>query len=323
MSVWLELGIDKVRAILLMVVLMVKLQKLEENVIREFFRVIGLIPMKWGASLGSALGTVWYGLDRRHRRIAIANLRQAFGREKTSREIDALGRRTFQNLGRLLFEVGWLQRLTPREVSKYFVLEGFTPQRIAHLRKGVLVLTGHFGNWEILLAVAAVVGFRVSFVYRPLDFAPLDRFFSFSRTRFGADLIPKKNALLRIVKALRNNRTVGILLDQNAKRNQGVFVNFFGKPVSTNSGMAQLALKTKTPVYPMFLVRQKRGFKVILGDEIPPALTGEPERDIAMTTRRYNQALENIIRRYPDQWFWVHRRWRKSPKAGQTVWTDF
>ncbi|MFY9941056.1 MAG: lysophospholipid acyltransferase family protein, partial [Desulfobacterales bacterium] len=123
--------------------------------------------------------------------------------------------------------------------------------------------------------------------------------------------------------ALRGNRTVGILLDQNAKRDQGVFVDFFGKPVSTNKGLAQLALKTKTPVYPMFLVRQARGFKVILKDQIPLTTTGDPARDIALNTRRYNRVLEEMIRRYPDQWFWVHRRWKKQPKPGQPVWTDF
>jgi KDO2-lipid IV(A) lauroyltransferase len=299
-----------------------KLQGLGDHLIRGFFRIIGLIPMKPAAALGDALGAVWYALDRRYRSIARANLKLAFGDRKTPREIDVLARRSFQNLGRLLFEVGWLQSLKPGAVSKHFLLEGFTPNRVAQLRRGVLVLSGHFGNWELLPAVAAMIGFRVSIVYRPLDFAPLDRFFSFSRARFGADLIPKKNALYRIVKALRGNRTVGILLDQNAKRDQGVFVDFFGKPVSTNKGLAQLALKTKTPVYSMFLIRQERGFKVILGDEIPLAITGDPARDVALNTRRYNQVLEDIIRRYPDQWFWVHRRWKKQPKPGQPVWTD-
>jgi KDO2-lipid IV(A) lauroyltransferase len=302
---------------------MAKLQKLADLLIHGFFRIIGLIPTQPAAALGDALGTLWYRLDRRHRHIARANLKLAFGDQKTSREIDRLARRSFQNLGRLLFEVGWLQRLKPGEVSQHFLLEGFTPSRVADLRRGVLVLTGHFGNWEILPAVAAMIGFRVSIVYRPLDFAPLDRFFSFSRARFGADLIPKKNALFRIVRALRGNRTVGILLDQNAKRDQGVFVDFFGKPVSTNKGLAQLALKTQTPVYPMFLVRQARGFKVILKDQIPLATTGDPARDVALNTRRYNRVLEEMIRRYPDQWFWVHRRWKKQPKPGQPVWTDF
>ncbi len=301
---------------------MTKLQDLEDHLIRGFFRIIGLIPMKSGAALGDALGAAWYALDRYHRTIARGNLKIAFGDRKTPREIDALARRSFQSLGKLLFEVGWLQSLKPGDVSKHFILEGFTPRRVAQLRRGVLVLTGHFGNWEILPAVAAMIGFRVSIVYRPLDFAPLDRFFSFSRARFGADLIPKKNALFRIVRALRGKRTVGILLDQNAKRDQGVFVDFFGKPVSTNKGLAQLALKTKAPVYPMFLVRRERGFKVMLGDEIPLATTGDPARDVALNTRRYNQVLEDTIRSYPDQWIWVHRRVKKEPKPRQPVCID-
>ena len=300
---------------------MTRLSQLANHLIHVFFRIIGLVPVQPAAALGDALGALWYRLDRGHRKIARDNLTIAFGQQKTSREIDLLARRSFQNLGRLLFEVGWLQRLRPGEVSHHFSLEGFTPGRLAQLRRGVLVLTGHFGNWEILPAAAAMLGFQLSIVYRPLDFAPLDRFFGHSRSRFGADLIPKKNALFRIVRALRANRTVGILMDQNAKRDQGVFVDFFGRPVSTNKGLAQLALKTQTPVYPMFLVRQTRGFTVILGDQIPLATTGDPMRDVALNTRRYNQALEEMIRRYPDQWFWVHRRWKKQPKPGQPVWS--
>jgi KDO2-lipid IV(A) lauroyltransferase len=301
---------------------MTRLPQLADLLIHGFFRIIGLVPMQLAAALGDALGALWYRLDRRHRMIARANLTIAFGQQKTAREINLLARRSFQNLGRLLFEVGWLQRLKPGEVAHHFSLEGFTPSRLAQLRRGALVLTGHFGNWEILPAAAAMLGVRLSIVYRPLDFAPLDRFFGNSRSRFGADLIPKKNALFRIVRALRANRTVGILMDQNAKRDQGVFVEFFGRPVSTNKGLAQLALKTQTPVYPMFLIRQARGFKVILGDQIPLATTGDTMRDVALNTRRYNQALEEMIRCYPDQWFWVHRRWKKHPKAGQTVWGD-
>ncbi|MCG6906946.1 MAG: lysophospholipid acyltransferase family protein [Desulfobacteraceae bacterium] len=301
---------------------MTRVPQLADHLIHGFFRIIGLIPMQPAAALGDALGGLWYRLDRRHRKIARANLKIAFGREKTSREIDLLARRSFQNLGRLLFEVGWLQGLAPGEVARHFSLEGFTPGRLAQLRRGVLVLTAHFGNWEILPAAATMLGVRLSIVYRPLDFAPLDRFFGRSRSRFGADLIPKKNALFRIVRALRGNRAVGILMDQNVKRDQGVFVDFFGRPVSTNKGLAQLALKTRAPVYPMFLVRRGRGFTVVIEDQVPLAVTGDPQRDVALNSRRYNQTLEKMIRRYPDQWFWVHRRWKKHPKAGQPVWDD-
>lgn len=302
---------------------MTKLQAVGDRLVHGFFRIIGLIPMGPAAALGDALGALWYRLDRRHRNIARANLTIAFGGQKTPREIDRLARRSFKNLGKLFFEVAWLQRLKPGDIGKHFSLEGFTPGRLAQLRRGALVLTAHFGNWEILPAAAAMLGVRLSIVYRPLDFAPLDRFFSFSRARFGADLIPKKSAFLRVVRALKGGRTVGILLDQNAKRDQGVFVDFFGRPVSTHKGLAQLALKTQTPVYPLFLVRRRRGFAVLLGDQIPLATTGDPARDVALNTRRYNQALEEMIGRYPDQWFWVHRRWRKEPKPGQPVWRGF
>jgi KDO2-lipid IV(A) lauroyltransferase len=296
--------------------------QLADHLIHGFFWIIGLVPMQPAAALGKALGALWYRLDRRHRKIARANLTIAFGDQKTPLEIDRLARRSFQNLGRLLFEVGWLQRLNPGEVSHHFFLEGFTPGLLAQLRRGALVVTGHFGNWEVLPAAAAMLDVRLSIVYRPMDFAPLDRFFGHSRSRFGADLIPKKKALFRIVRALRENRTVGILMDQNAKRDEGVFVDFFGRPVSSHKGLAQLALKTQTPVYPLFLVRQDPGFTVLLGDQIPLAITGDPMRDVALNPRRYNQALEEIIRRYPDQWFWVHRRWKKQPKPGQPVWGD-
>lgn len=117
----------------------------------------------------------------------------------------------------------------------------------------------------------------------------------------------------KVIKSIKNGGCVGILLDQNARRKAGIFINFFGQPACTNKGLALMALKTGAPVIPAFLVRHKMSFKVIFGNEIPLVCTGKKAEDIEANTLKYNQAIEAIIREYPDQWFWVHKRWKTKP----------
>ncbi len=143
----------------------------------------------------------------------------------------------------------------------------------------------------------------------------MDRFFADIRARYGAKLYPKSRAMRKILRSMRNKELVGFLLDQNTNVQSGVFVDFFGKPACTHNGMAVIALGTDAPVISAFLVREGTGFRVEFGPEIPLIRTGNKEKDIVENTRQYNRVLESIILRYPDQWFWVHRRWKTRPKA--------
>lgn len=284
------------------------------HIISALFAIIGRIFRNAAATISGVLGRIWFAVDRRHRAVALENLTHVFASQKTKPEIRRLARRVFGHLVLLLFEIGWSLRLRPKDFSKYFRIHGLHYLQEAHQRgNGVLILTGHVGNWELLTMAAAMLGYPMSAIYRPLDFKPLDRFFHLLRTRYGAILYPKKNAMRPVLRALKKGDVVGILLDQNARRRDGVFVDFFGREACTNMGLALIAQATGTPVVPLFLLRENNGFRVEFGPEVPAARTGDKSKDIETNTRRYNQVLEDVILRYPEQWFWVHRRWKTRP----------
>jgi KDO2-lipid IV(A) lauroyltransferase len=182
--------------------------------------------------------------------------------------------------------------------------------------KGVLMITAHAGNWEFMSVTVTSAGYPLNVVYRPLNFKPADNFLYRYRTRFGTKLIPKRRSTRKILKALQKKECVGILFDQDPGLANGVFVNFFGQPTCTNKGLAFLALKTEAPVLPVFIVRQEKKFLLEFGEEIPLYRSSDMEKDIAVNTLSYNRAIEAFIRKHPEQWFWVHRRWKHSHFAG-------
>jgi len=179
--------------------------------------------------------------------------------------------------------------------------------------RGVLLLTGHFGNWELLAAAHGLSGLPLSIVARPLDHPLLDNLAARFRRRSGAELIVKRQAVRDVLTALRRQRMVGILLDQNATRAEGVFVPFFGSLASTSKGLALLALRTGAPVVPVFLRREPGGRHCMeVSAAVPP-----PEDGLVTTyTATFNRVLEATIRRAPEQWLWMHDRWRTRPREG-------
>jgi KDO2-lipid IV(A) lauroyltransferase len=261
------------------------------------------------------IGRLLFAVNRRHRRIALQNLLMAFGREKTDEQRLGIARGVFVNLVRIVFEIGWYLRSDTRELTKHFTITGLDDFARARSKgKGVLFLTAHLGNWE-LLPVAALLGrFPVSVVYRPLDNPFLDRFLLESRSRFGARTIPThRGAMRRIYRELRSGYPVAMLLDQNMDWYEGVFVDFFKHRACTSKGMALMALKSGAPVLPAFLVRCDTRFHVAIGPELPLIRTGDPTKDVEMNTEQYNRVIELYVRRFPDQWFWVHQRWKTRP----------
>lgn len=290
------------------------LENLLYKIINAAFTVLGLVPRKTAGALSRIFGRIWFAVDRRHRQVAIENLTLAFGRELGAADIRKLARRNFANLSMILFEIGWSMRIKEADVRRYFRIYGFENlQAAVKNNKGVLVLTAHIGNWELLIMLAAMIGFPMSAIYRPLDFAPLDRFFVDLRSRYGARMYPKARAMRKILRSLKSNELVGILLDQNTGGQSAVFVDFFGKRAGTNKGLALLARETMAPVMPAFLVREGAGYRVEFGPMIPLVKTDDKARDIEANTAQYNRVLENFIRQYPEQWFWVHRRWKSRP----------
>lgn len=279
-----------------------------------FFRLLGQIPRRWSVRFGNGIGHFIYLVDKKHREIVLHNLNRALGHEKNQNEIRLLAKRIFKNTLQIVFEIGWSLSLDDKELMKHFTIEGR-----AHIQKayekgqGVLVLTGHFGNWELLSVFGGLLGYPLSVLYRPLDFKPLDRFFIQLRTRFGGKLVPLKRSGLAIFKSLGRGELVVLLMDQNVDWYEGVFVDFMGHRACTNKGLALLALKTKAPVIPVFVVRDKGGFTAKFLPEVPLKRTGDTTRDIEDNTQQYNHVIESFLRQYPDQWFWLHQRWKTRP----------
>lgn len=278
---------------------------------------VGLLPPNASRVIGNSIGRLWHLLDVHHRRIVRSNLRLAYRNEKSESEVRRIGRDVFQNLGRLIFEIGWLMRLNPRKFGRYFEVRGWEHYHNAIKKgKGALVLTAHMGNWESLPVISGMSSYPVNIVYRPLDSAPLNRFFEVFRSRFGGRMISARRssqAMRKIVKRLFNGECVAMLMDQSVNYRRGVAADFFGRTVPTNGGMAIIARKTRSPVIPLFSVRTDKGFLLEFGEEIPFTDTGDKTKDIEVNTQAYNDAIESFVRRYPAQWFWVHRRWKRPP----------
>lgn len=293
---------------------MFDLEKAAYKSIEILFRLIGLIPRQWAFRLGNFLGHLVFLADSKHREIVLGNLSRAFGHEKSPYEIKMLARQVFANALQIIFEIGWSLGLDKEQLMKRFTIEGRSIIKNAcEQGRGVLVLTAHFGNWELLSVVGAMLAHPLSVVYRPLDFKPLDRFFIHLRTRFGSKVIPSKRSLFALLRSLGRGEMVVLLMDQNVDWYEGVFVDFLGHRACTNSGLALLALKTRAPVIPVFMVREKEGFIAKFLPEIPLQQTGDQTRDLEDNTQQYNHVIESFLRRYPDQWFWLHQRWKTKP----------
>jgi KDO2-lipid IV(A) lauroyltransferase len=263
------------------------------------------------------LGACVYCIDVRHRHIAAVNLRIAFP-ELTERERTVIARRSFQNTGMNLLEISRLASLTPGNISS---LVGYDPDQglqnyvAAHAKgKGILYLTGHFSSWELLPVAHALHGYPLSFITRPLDNAPLEKYMLKVRESKGNRVINKKNSARAILKNLSSGATAGILMDQNTSLQEGIFVDLFGIPAATTTSVALFALRTDAPVLPGFLTPLRRGrYTIKFLQPMEVIRTGDMNRDLEVNTRRFNAVLERIIREQPESWLWGHRRWKYQP----------
>jgi KDO2-lipid IV(A) lauroyltransferase len=274
----------------------------------------GRIPLPALQRAGRRLGRLILRLDRRHRRIVLQNLRFVFGQDHPAGDLARMATGVFESLGQIPLEVCWSLGLDPREWKTYFRISGLEHYRRAAAQgRGVLCLTAHFGNWELLPIVGAMAEVPLHVVYRPLDALLLDDLVGRIRQRFGAVLIPKKRSIFKIQRVLRRGECIAILLDQNVDWYEGVFVDFLGHRACTSKGLATLSILSRAPVVPVFLVREGAGFHARFEPPLDPIVTGDRIRDLEENTARYNQAIAACVRRYPEQWFWVHQRWKTRP----------
>lgn len=252
----------------------------------------------------------------RRRRTALANLALAFPRlAETERR--RICRRSFQHLGVMGVELcTTLVHPIERTLAR-IRLEGAEHLRDAMAAHGrALVLTAHLGNWELLSVAHRLVGYPLAVVVRPLDSPWLDALADRLRRKSGVELIDKRGALRPVLRALLGGRLVGILLDQNAARHEAVFVPFFGRPAATSKSLALLALRTGAPVVPIFIRREAvGGHRVTILPPLPvPARAGADA--LVELTRRCTETIQAVVRETPEQWLWIHNRWRTRPAEG-------
>jgi KDO2-lipid IV(A) lauroyltransferase len=273
-----------------------------------------LWPLGLTRSLGRGLGGLAGHLDQRHWNIVTTNLRASFPQHDEA-WVQTTARACFAHLGQVISEIPRLVRLSPQAIAERTRHHGLDNLEAARsLGKGVLTLAGHIGNWEWASVASGVVVGGASSVARPLDWPPADALVNFWRTKSGNGIIPKARSARQILRALKSNKLVGVLLDQNVDWYDGQWVDFFGRPACTNQGLALLAMATGSPVVTYHNFRAADGhFDVYFGPILPLLKSGDKTQDIWDNTQIYTKALEDIIRQKPEQWFWMHQRWKTKP----------
>ena len=293
-------------------------QKLEYLPLWLLVRAIGLLPRPVARAVGISLARAVYLLHGKLRRVGMKNLAIAFP-DKDSKERARLLRGVFTGLGRQLAEFCLFPQYTRENVPGVAIYEGFENFENARGRgKGVLVLTGHFGGWEVGSFAHSLYGHPMKIVVRDLDNQLVDALVKRYRTLHGDETIDNREFARGLLASMRAGETVGILMDTNMTPPQGIFVPYFGVAACTASGLARMALKTGAAVVPGFTFwdAERGKYKVVFEPALSLVQTGDTEADVVANTALFNQALEKQARKHPDQWLWVHRRWKTRP-AGE------
>lgn len=278
------------------------------------FRVL---PRGMARMLGIGIAYFVLAVHGRLRRVGMRNLQMALP-EKSKRERRKIVRGVFRTLGRQLADFCQFPRYDEKNIGTLAVYEGFESFDAARARgKGVLFLTAHLGGWEIGSFAHALHGNTMQVVVRPLDNPYLDRLVAGYRTLHGNKTFGKQEFARGLISAMRAGETVGVLMDQNMTPPQGVFVDFFGIPACTASGIARVALRTDASVVPAFTIWDPvlRRYRVHFDPAVTLTRTGDDEADVIANTAKFTKVIEEFVRKYPDQWLWVHKRWKTRPEG--------
>jgi KDO2-lipid IV(A) lauroyltransferase len=294
---------------------------LEFALVWTLVRGLGVLPRRVARGVGGAVGAVAYAAFGRLRGVGMVNLRLAYP-EWTEERRERTLRLVYRNLGYQLAEFCLMGGYSAEQVSEFIEYEGLEHYLAARERgKGVLVVTGHLGAWELSSFYHSLVGYPMGLVIRRLDNPLVDAFVNRIRCRHGNRVIHKDDFARGLISSMRSGETVGILMDTNMTPPQGVFVPFFGVEACTASGLARVALKTDAAVLPGFLLWDALRGKYVLrfGECMDLVRTGEAEADILANTAAFTGAIEAAVRRNPEQWLWMHRRWKTRPVGEQGV----
>ena len=286
--------------------------RVEYLLVKVLIFKVWLMPARLVGHMGAGVGLLWCALDGAHRRTAQQNVAEAFPR-RTVREHRAIVRGAFKHFGRLLFELLKFSTLSPRAMLARVEFEGEDRVRAAFAQgKGVLFVTGHFGFWELQALVHALELPPMAVLARTLDNPALNALLERIRTRTGNSVVYRTGTLRRVMRTLQAGGGVGILIDQHIQSRDAIWVDFFNRPAATTSLVAVLALRTGAPVVPLFALPLGGGrYRMVYESPVQPPAADDPDA-VRVLTQRCTDVLETYVRRHPELWLWMHRRWRDS-----------
>jgi len=297
---------------------------LEYAAVWVILKTLGALPRSVARGVAASVARAMYALLPKLRRTAEFNLQLAFP-DWNDAQREAVIRGMVRNLGWMAAEFARLPRYSKENIGEVVILEGHENFLEGQRRgKGVLYLTGHIGAWELSSFAHALYGFPLHYMARPLDNARVDDLVNRYRCFSGNRPIFKNESARALLKILREPGTVGILADQNTMPEEGVFVDFFGKTACTTTGIARVALHTDAAVVPGYAYWDAgiRKYRLRFEPAVELVRTGDTERDVFVNTQKFTKVIESIIRKHPEQWVWVHARWKTRPK-GEAPLYDF
>ncbi len=290
--------------------------------VRILNKILAFVPISASLWLGRRIGDVVFFFNRRRRVIAYANLKAAFGSEKTPAELRAITKAVYRNMVQTFVEVLNLTKINRKYVDKY--VEVVNMDRIRNASKsgrGTVLLTAHFGDWELSSLVSSVEGFPILVLVREQKMKLLSDLLNQLRESNGCKVIRKGMDVKNILKALRDKNIVGVLSDQDAGKN-GTFVDFFGRPTSHHSGPFEIAKHTDSLVLPNFIVRTHGPYHKLCLEEYIDFRESKSPDDIKENLQKFAKLLEQYVRKYPEQWLWLHKRWKSTPIRTALVLSD-
>ena len=277
-------------------------------------KVFGMLPLPVALAIGRGMGWFFGSVIRHHRRDAEEALKRSLP-EKSARERRQILERMYLNLGMNVAEDLRLTAASNAYLNNYISWEGDTHiHQVLAAGKGMLVLTGHMGSWDMLCSIAPKFNYPTTIITKNIKNRTINSVWMEIRNRFGLKFLPAHNSYRHCLSALRKNEIVGFAIDQNMINSEGIFVDFFGTPACTTPGLAFMSAQSGAAVVPVFMIRREQGRHLVKAlPAIPPPPDRKPDT-ILKYTQMYTTVMEDIIRQYPDQWIWIHRRWKTTPK---------
>jgi KDO2-lipid IV(A) lauroyltransferase len=275
--------------------------------------LFSFIPFRILSAMGSWLGGLYYYLDRSRKQIGLNNLKIAFGENRTDTELQAILKSVYRNMGSSLFEFAALPRLNREKTERFVRFQGLEKLEAARKAgRGVILITAHFGNWELYIQRLAVSGYPLHIIVRQANVRMLHNFMTRCRETHGNRMIIRDHAAREILNILKQGKILGVMGDQRGSTSRGLMIDFFGRPAPTNPTPAKIMLKTGAAVLTTFGVRNPdQTHTVYINDPMEICRTEDMERDVFTITQNYMKDIEDMIRQYPDQWLWMHRRWMR------------